>query len=57
MSRAYIGLVQERSARKFCRTAAGYPSTVYDGTLLTGGGGVTSITNSSGVVWSFTEVR
>lgn len=29
----------------------------YDGTLLTGGGGGTSITNSSGVVWSFTEVR
>jgi hypothetical protein len=31
--------------------------TRYDGTLLTGGGGVVSITNSSGVSWSFEEVR
>ncbi len=31
--------------------------TVYDGTLLTGGGGVVSIESSSGVVWSFTEIR
>jgi hypothetical protein len=29
----------------------------YDGTLLTGGGGVVAITNSSGVNWSFEEVR
>lgn len=28
----------------------------YDGTLLTGGGGVVSITDSSGVQWSFEEV-
>lgn len=34
-----------------------WPSTTYDGTLLTGGGGVVSIESSSGVVWSFTEVR
>jgi hypothetical protein len=34
-----------------------WPSTTYDGTHLTGGGGVTEITNSSGVAWSFTEVR
>jgi len=34
-----------------------YGRTTYDGTLLTGGGGTTSITHSSGVVWSFTEVR
>jgi Abnormal spindle-like microcephaly-assoc'd, ASPM-SPD-2-Hydin len=31
--------------------------TRYDGTLLTGGGGVVAITNSSGVAWSFEEVR
>jgi hypothetical protein len=31
--------------------------TRYDGTLLTGGGGVVAITNSSGVSWSFEEVR
>ena len=31
--------------------------TRYDGTLLTGGGGVVAITNSSGVGWSFEEVR
>lgn len=31
--------------------------TRYDGTLLTGGGGTVSITNSSGVSWSFEEVR
>ena len=31
--------------------------TRYDGTLLTGGGGVVAITNSSGVNWSFEEVR
>ena len=35
----------------------GWTSTVYDGTLLTGGGGVVSIEGSSGVVWTFTEVR
>lgn len=35
----------------------GFGQTTYDGTLLTGGGGVVSITKSSGVVWSFTEVR
>jgi hypothetical protein len=29
----------------------------YEGTLLTGGGGQVAITNSSGVEWSFTEVR
>jgi hypothetical protein len=32
-------------------------TTRYDGTLLTGGGGVVSITNSSGVAWSFEEIR
>lgn len=31
--------------------------TRYDGTLLTGGGGVVAITNSSGVAWTFEEVR
>lgn len=31
--------------------------TRYDGTLLTGGGGVVAITNSSGVAWSFEEIR
>jgi hypothetical protein len=36
---------------------AGWNQTRYDGTLLTGGGGVVSITNSSGVNWSFEEVR
>jgi hypothetical protein len=35
----------------------GWGKTTYDGTVLTGGGGVTSISHSSGVVWSFTEVR
>ncbi len=35
----------------------GWGKTVYDGTLLTGGGGVVSIEGSSGVAWSFTEVR
>ena len=35
----------------------GWGQTVYDGTLLSGGGGVTQITNSSGVSWSFTEVK
>jgi hypothetical protein len=35
----------------------GWDRTTYDGTLLTGGGGGVSITNSSGVAWSFTEVR
>jgi hypothetical protein len=35
----------------------GWGTTTYDGVLLTGGGGVVSITNSSGVAWSFTEVR
>jgi hypothetical protein len=34
----------------------GWSSTRYDGTLLTGGGGVVSITNSSGVSWSFEEI-
>lgn len=29
----------------------------YAGTHLTGGGGVTEITNSTGVAWTFTEVR
>jgi len=32
-------------------------TTRYDGTLLTGGGGVVSITNSSGVSWTVEEVR
>jgi hypothetical protein len=31
--------------------------TRYDGTLLTGGGGVVAIANSSGVAWSIDEVR
>ncbi len=35
----------------------GWGKTTYDGTLLTEGGGVVSIEGSSGVVWSFTEVR
>jgi hypothetical protein len=35
----------------------GWGQTKYDGVLLTGGGGVVSITNSSGVSWSFEEVR
>jgi hypothetical protein len=35
----------------------GWGTTRYDGTLLTGGGGIVQITNSSGVSWSFTEVR
>lgn len=35
----------------------GWNQTVYEGTLLTGGGGVVSITNSSGVIWTFAEVR
>jgi len=35
----------------------GWDKTTYDGTLLTGGGGVVSITGSAGVIWSFTEVR
>jgi Abnormal spindle-like microcephaly-assoc'd, ASPM-SPD-2-Hydin len=35
----------------------GWGTTRYDGTLLTGGGGTVSITNSSGVSWSFEEVR
>jgi hypothetical protein len=35
----------------------GWGRTRYDGTLLTGGGGVVAITNSSGVGWSFEEVR
>ncbi len=35
----------------------GWGKTVYDGTLLTGGGGTVSIESSSGVVWTFTEVR
>jgi hypothetical protein len=34
----------------------GWPSTRYDGTLLTGGGGVVQISNSSGVSWSFEEI-
>lgn len=34
----------------------GWGSRRYDGTLLTGGGGVVSITSSSGVQWSFEEV-
>jgi hypothetical protein len=32
-------------------------TTRYEGTLLTGGGGVVSITNSSGVNWTVEEVR
>jgi hypothetical protein len=32
-------------------------TTRYEGTLLTGGGGVVAITNSSGVSWSVEEVR
>lgn len=35
----------------------GWGTTRYDGTLLTGGGGVVAITNSSGVSWSIQEVR
>jgi hypothetical protein len=35
----------------------GWSQTRYDGTLLTGGGGTVAITNSSGVSWSFEEVR
>jgi hypothetical protein len=35
----------------------GWGQTRYDGTLLTGGGGTVAITNSSGVSWSFEEVR
>lgn len=35
----------------------GFNSTRYDGTVLTGGGGTVAITSSSGVSWSFTEVR
>ena len=35
----------------------GWGMTRYDGILLTGGGGVVSITNSSGVQWSFEEIR
>lgn len=33
----------------------GWPSTRYDGVVLTGGGGTVSITNSSGVQWTFVE--
>ena len=35
----------------------GWGRTTYDGILLTEGGGIVSIESSSGVVWSFTEVR
>lgn len=35
----------------------GWNMTRYDGTLLTGGGGVTEVRLSSGVSWSFEEVR
>lgn len=35
----------------------GWSSTVYDGTLLTGGGGTVAITLSSGVSWSIQEIR
>jgi len=35
----------------------GFATTRYDGILLTGGGGVVSITNSNGVQWSFEEMR
>lgn len=35
----------------------GWGKTVYDGTLLTEGGGVVSIESSSGVAWTFAEVR
>lgn len=35
----------------------GWNQTVYDGVLLTGGGGTTAITLSSGVAWTITEVR
>jgi len=35
----------------------GFGRTAYDGTHLTGGGGVTEITNSAAVAWTFAEVR
>ncbi len=35
----------------------GFGQPVYSGTLLTDGGGVVSVEKSSGVEWSFTEVR
>jgi hypothetical protein len=35
----------------------GWSMTRYDGTLLTGGGGTVAITLSSGVQWSFEEIR
>ncbi len=35
----------------------GWDTTTYDGVLLSGGGGVVEIKYSSGVSWSFTEVR
>lgn len=35
----------------------GWGRTTYDGTLLTEGGGIVSIESSSGVAWSFMEVR
>lgn len=34
-----------------------WSQTRYEGTLLSGGGGQVTVTNSSGVVWSFEEVR
>jgi Protein of unknown function (DUF1573) len=34
-----------------------WPSTVYDGTLATGGGGVVEVRLSSGVVWLIEEIR
>lgn len=35
----------------------GWGTTKYDGTLLTGGGGVVAIEKSSGVAWTLAEVR
>lgn len=35
----------------------GWGTTKYDGTVLTTGGGVVDIVHSSGVAWTFTEVR
>jgi len=32
-------------------------SATYDNTVQTGGGGIVLISNSTGVSWSFTEVR
>ena len=55
----WIGPASQPQSRLLVNVIIGsrYTPASYDGTVLTGGGGVTSITNSSGVVWSFTEVR